>query len=234
MTRPHKSPLRAREAPPSPPCEPLHAEEPSLPSSSSLPSPPDPNDPATYRHTSYTVNKDVEDIYARWDAAVPEETRAELEEFSLGLLQAAPSSERELVAAMITLRRRFKMTPRRSQLMQCLGLLEMQDRMPEPWASSPERVERVRKLLVKKVSRPFRFLSLPCCSRFLCLPRSASSSQSSLSYSTSSYPFPATARPSPSPPLPSPLRSSPLPSLCLADTTQRNAHRQPSPNLACS
>lgn len=115
----------------------------------------DPNDPATYRHTTYNVNKDLEDIYGRWDGTIAPEQLAVLEAFSLRLFELRPSSERELVSAMITLRREFKVTPKRSQLLYVISMLEVQGALPrhaiEARDRSESQLEQIRRLLVKKV-----------------------------------------------------------------------------------
>ena len=96
QARPRRSPARQT---------PDELEEPTPPTALP-PLAPDPNDPTTYRRTAYTVNTDVEDIYKRWDEAVPQEGREVLEQFATELMDLDPTSQRELATSMITLRRR--------------------------------------------------------------------------------------------------------------------------------
>ena len=89
-------------------------------------------DPAAYqRGGEYTVNTDVEDIYKKqWDSAVSSEDLPRFQEMALFLIDQAPSSERELCAAVILMRRQFKHAPKRSQLAHALRSLQAEGRIP--------------------------------------------------------------------------------------------------------
>ena len=91
-------------------------------------------DPAAYqRGGEYTVNTDVEDIYQRWDRAVPPEELPAYQEMAAFLVAEAPRTEKELAAAVIRMRRQFKAAPKRSQLNQALATLEAAGRVePQP------------------------------------------------------------------------------------------------------
>ena len=83
------------------------------------------DDPATYRHGAPIVPyTDIEDIYQRVDgAAGSAEELPGLEAFARALLDLAPTTERELAQAMITARRQFKCSPKRSALLHVLPRL---------------------------------------------------------------------------------------------------------------
>ena len=89
-------------------------------------------DPAAYqRGQAYIVNTDVEDIYKKqWDSAVSSEDLPRFQEMALFLIDQAPSSERELCAAVILMRRQFKHAPKRSQLAHALRSLQAEGRIP--------------------------------------------------------------------------------------------------------
>ena len=89
-------------------------------------------DPAAYqRGQAYIVNTDVEDIYKKqWDSAVSSEDLPRFQEMALFLIDQAPSSERELCAAVILMRRQFKHAPKRSQLAHALRSLQVEGRIP--------------------------------------------------------------------------------------------------------
>ena len=89
-------------------------------------------DPAAYqRGQAYIVNTDVEDIYKKqWDSAVSSEDLPRFQEMALFLVDQAPSTERELCAAVILMRRQFKHAPKRSQLAHALRSLQAEGRIP--------------------------------------------------------------------------------------------------------
>ena len=91
-----------------------------------------PCDPAAYqRGQAYIVNTDVEDIYKKqWDSAVSLEDLPRFQEMALFLVDQAPSTERELCAAVILMRRQFKHAPKRSQLAHALRSLQAEGRIP--------------------------------------------------------------------------------------------------------
>ena len=63
-------------------------------------------------------NESVEDIYKRWDDIVPPENMEGFQAMVLGLLErGAPTSERGLAAALAPLRKKYKLAPRKAQLL---------------------------------------------------------------------------------------------------------------------
>ncbi|KAH8053772.1 radical SAM domain containing protein [Aureococcus anophagefferens] len=63
-------------------------------------------------------NESVEDIYKRWDDLVKPEDMDGFQRMVLGLLDAGvPGSERALAAALAPLRKKYKLAPRKAQLL---------------------------------------------------------------------------------------------------------------------
>mmetsp|Transcript_3589 Transcript_3589/g.4704 ORF Transcript_3589/g.4704 Transcript_3589/m.4704 type:complete len:148 (+) Transcript_3589:22-465(+) len=65
------------------------------------------------------VNTQIEDIYRRLDAMIPVEMIPALEAMVLYLVQCdpVPSTERELAKSLTELRKKFKISPRKAQLL---------------------------------------------------------------------------------------------------------------------
>jgi len=125
------------------------------------------DDPRDFmREPDYVATADVEDIYARWDAAVPPDVAAALEPWVLELVAKAPgaccacgsrqrhckgaltrraASERELQACMTALRRATKRSPQKSALTSVYLAMVAAGRVP------PQ--PQLRALLVKKGSK---------------------------------------------------------------------------------
>ena len=81
------------------------------------------DDPLAYRHGgAYVVPEAIEDIYLRWDDVCAPFSVAQVTAFAEQLLEWAPSTEKELNVAINETRKRLKISPRRSQLLQLLSV----------------------------------------------------------------------------------------------------------------
>ena len=76
-------------------------------------------------------NASVDDIYRRWDDIVKEEDFPALEAMVRGLLEADPRSDQQLNKALAPLRKKYKLGPRKSQLLHAYrGLVKRQEILP--------------------------------------------------------------------------------------------------------
>ena len=78
----------------------------------------DPNDPNFYKRSVFTnKDKDVEDIYKRWDKLVSKEDMPELEAMVRAIVGSDATTEKQMYVVIKSLRKRFQMTPKKSQLL---------------------------------------------------------------------------------------------------------------------
>ena len=76
-------------------------------------------------------NTSVDDIYKRWEAIVDQKDLPALEAMARALLEADPRSDRDLNKALAPLRKKYKMGPRKSQLLHAYrGLVRRNDVQP--------------------------------------------------------------------------------------------------------
>ena len=76
-------------------------------------------------------NASVDDIYRRWDDIVKEEDFPALEAMVRGLLEADPRSDQQLNKALAPLRKKYRLGPRKSQLLHAYrGLVKRQEILP--------------------------------------------------------------------------------------------------------
>ena len=76
-------------------------------------------------------NTSVDDIYKRWEAIVDPKDLPALEAMARALLEADPRSDRDLNKALAPLRKKYKMGPRKSQLLHAYrGLVRRNDVQP--------------------------------------------------------------------------------------------------------
>ena len=104
------------------------------------------DDPYTYmkhemKQTEF-VNRDVEDIYKRWDEIIPEDKYDMYKGMVVRLLEAKPETPRELEKAMLVLRRLHKYNPKKSQLLHMYRLLRS--------SGEVEQLPGIERLLMKK------------------------------------------------------------------------------------
>ena len=115
------------------------------------------NDPETYKHSNVneTKNHNIEDIYASWDNLIAPEQMEVFESMVLALIECNPKCTQELEKCLITLRRKYKFCPKKSQLIHMYRLLVQRGLAPSPEdAVDPSgAVFMLPKLLVKKAQK---------------------------------------------------------------------------------
>lgn len=105
--------------------------------------------PFTYmRHPTrgQATNRDVEDIYRRWDEIIAEEDLPKFRDMVADICDAAPTTDRELTKLLLVLRRRHKMNPKKSQLLHMYKTMRSKGEVSED-------VPHIEKLLMKKSSK---------------------------------------------------------------------------------
>lgn len=104
------------------------------------------DNPLTYRHgVAYTVVADIEDIYKRADDALGE-SREDIENIVRYMIRQSPMTAKDLECALREARRRFKIVPKRSQLIHVLWNIDHA-------LSETVVVESMKRLLVKKAAK---------------------------------------------------------------------------------
>lgn len=105
------------------------------------------NDPNTYKRScvNETKNSNIEDIYATWDNLIPAKNLKLFEMLTLRLVEYNPSTPEEMEKAFIKVRREFKITPKKCQVLHMFNMLRQRNMVPQDGL--------IPKLLVKKAQK---------------------------------------------------------------------------------
>uniref|UniRef100_A0A7S2SYY0 tRNA carboxymethyluridine synthase n=1 Tax=Chloropicon primus TaxID=1764295 RepID=A0A7S2SYY0_9CHLO len=101
--------------------------------------------PFTYmRHETKgrALNRDVEDIYKRWDDIIPEEKMETFRSMVCEIVEGRPETDRDLTKLLTVSRRRHKMIPKKSQLLHMYRTMRSNGEV--------EEIPHIEKLLMKK------------------------------------------------------------------------------------
>lgn len=93
-------------------------------------------------HCSQGYNHDVEDILQRWDSLVSKEQWPMFEEMVKELVDKKVESEAQFSKALLSLQRKFKLLPKKAQLLHVFNFMEQNGSIPKN--------SQLRKLLIKK------------------------------------------------------------------------------------
>jgi len=105
--------------------------------------------PDTYKRNmkSFKTNTDVEDIYKRWDKMVKAEELDTFVEFVGDLVEQNPENDKKLKKAINHLQKKYRISPRKSQLLYVYNLMCEEGRL------NATDTPALRNLLCKKSSK---------------------------------------------------------------------------------
>jgi hypothetical protein len=108
--------------------------------------PTDPNNPDTYKKSvNMYKNKDVEDIFKRWESLVSPEELPKIKKMLLAVIEVDPTTEKQMQKIIHPLRKKLQIVPKKSQLLYVYNMMV--------GTKEIERSEGMAKLLQKKGSK---------------------------------------------------------------------------------